>query len=160
MLVWIVRTNAVILRISLPASTSSTGTLSTSTFSASLVSKVFYLDQPLSPGGCMEQSDDCLCQNIADFLCVASCVKGSGMRSYADVALASYLARKDDELTTSGRVSVVVVPLLLEPKLLLKLAIPLFSHDTVTQRMDNCSQYVGCGSIGRRNLILISRICL
>lgn len=81
----------------------------------------------------MEQSDDCLCQNIADFLCVASCVKGSGMRSYADVALASYLARKDDELTTSGRVSVVVVPLLLEPKLLLKLAIPLFSHDTVTQ---------------------------
>jgi len=82
---------------------------------------------PLSPDGCMEPSDDCLRQNIADFLRVASCVGGSGMQSHVDVTLASYLARKDDELTTSGRVSVVVVPLLLEPKLPLKLAIPLFS---------------------------------
>lgn len=67
---------------------------------------------------------------------MAGCTSRFGMQSHADVTLASYLARKDDELTTSERVPVVVVvvPLLSEPKLPLKFAIPLIPHDAHSTR--------------------------
>ena len=60
----------------------------------------------------------------------------SGMQWHADVTLASYVARKDDELTSSRRVSVVVVPLLLEQKLPPKFAIPL-------NPLTMCTRYAG-----------------
>jgi len=44
--------------------------------------------------------------------CLAGYADKVGMQSHADVTLAWYVARNDDELTISGRVSVVFVPLL------------------------------------------------
>jgi hypothetical protein len=57
------------------------------------------------------------------------------MQWHADVTLASYVARKDDELMSSGRVSVVMVPLLLEQKLPPKFAIPLHSPMLCTRHV-------------------------
>ena len=58
-------------------------------------------------------------------LFVADYAGRSGMQWHADFTLASYVARKNDELMSSGRIAVVVVPLLLEQKLPTKFAIPL-----------------------------------